>query len=84
MELLCGGRGANCSRRTRTKAREHADRKRQSRRRICRFGDSGLYASVSPGAILVEIGAAGDTHEKAMKAAEVLAEAILALKDGAN
>ena len=45
---------------------------------------SRFNQDLSPGAILVEIGAAGDTHEKAMKAAEVLAEAILALKAGAN
>ena len=45
---------------------------------------SRFNQDLSPGAILVEIGAAGDTHDKAMKAAEVLAEAILALKDGAN
>ena len=45
---------------------------------------SRFNQDLSPGSILVEIGAAGDTHEKAMKAAEVLAEAILALKDGAN
>ena len=45
---------------------------------------SRFNQDLSPGAILVEIGAAGDTHDKAMKAAEVLAEAILALKAGAN
>ena len=45
---------------------------------------SRFNQDLSPGSILVEIGAAGDTHDKAMKAAEVLAEAILALKDGAN
>ena len=45
---------------------------------------SRFNQDLSPGAILVEIGAAGDTHDKAMKAAEVLAEAILALKNGAN
>ena len=45
---------------------------------------SRFNQDLSTGAILVEIGAAGDTHEKAMRAAEVLAEAILALKDGAN
>ena len=45
---------------------------------------SRFNQDLSTGAILVEIGAAGDTHEKAMKAAEVLAEAILALKEGAN
>ena len=45
---------------------------------------SRFNQDLSTGAILVEIGAAGDTHEKAMRAAEVLAEAILALKYGAN
>ena len=45
---------------------------------------SRFNQDLSTGAILVEIGAAGDTHDKAMKAAEVLAEAILVLKDGAN
>lgn len=45
---------------------------------------SRFNQDLSPGAVLVEIGAAGDTHQKAMKAAETLAEAILALKDGAN
>lgn len=45
---------------------------------------SRFNQDLSTGAILVEIGAAGDTHEKAIRAAEVLAEAILALKYGAN
>ena len=45
---------------------------------------SRFNQDLSTGAILVEIGAAGDTHEKAMRAAEVLAEAVLTLKDGAN
>ena len=45
---------------------------------------SRFNQDLSPGALLVEVGAAGDTHEKAMKAAEVLAEAILELKYGAN
>ena len=45
---------------------------------------SRFNQDLSTGTILVEIGAAGDTHEKAMRAAEVLAEAILALKYGAN
>ena len=37
----------------------------------------------SPGALLVEVGAAGDTHEEALTAVEVLAQGILALKHGA-
>ena len=45
---------------------------------------SRFNQDLSPGAVLVEVGAAGDTHEQALKAAEVLAEAILALKYGAN
>ena len=45
---------------------------------------SRFNQDLSPGALLVEMGAAGDTHEQAMKAAEVLAEAILELKYGAN
>ena len=45
---------------------------------------SRFNQDLSPGAILVEVGAAGDTHDQALKAAEVLAEAILDLKYGAN
>lgn len=45
---------------------------------------SRFNQDLSVGAILVEVGAAGDTHRKALNAAEVLAEAILALKYGAN
>ena len=37
----------------------------------------------SPGALLVEVGAAGNTHQEALLAAEVLAEGILALAKGA-
>ena len=37
---------------------------------------------LSGGAILVEVGAAGDTREKALVAAEALAEAIIALANG--
>lgn len=39
---------------------------------------------ISPGALLVEVGAAGNTQQEAMLAAEALAEAILALKYGAQ
>lgn len=39
---------------------------------------------LSPGAMLVEVGAAGDTQEEALLAAQALAEAILALKYGAE
>ena len=45
---------------------------------------SRFNQDLSTGAVLVEVGAAGDTHQKALKAAEVLAEAIIALKYGAN
>lgn len=37
---------------------------------------------LSPGALLVEVGAAGNTHAEAMAAAEVLAQAIIALARG--
>lgn len=36
----------------------------------------------SPGALLVEVGAAGNTHEEALTAVEVLAQAILSLAKG--
>ena len=35
-----------------------------------------------PGALLVEVGAAGNTHPEARRAAEQLAKAIVALADG--
>ena len=37
----------------------------------------------SPGALLVEVGAAGNTHAEALTAVEVLAQGIIALKNGA-
>lgn len=37
---------------------------------------------LSPGALLVEVGAAGDTHGEALRAAEQLAQAIAALAEG--
>lgn len=37
-----------------------------------------------PGAVLVEVGAAGNSHDEAMLAADQLAQAILALSGGAN
>ena len=37
---------------------------------------------MSPGALLVEVGAAGDTHTEALRAAEELAKAIVALSKG--
>lgn len=39
---------------------------------------------LSPGALLVEVGAAGNTRQEALLAAEQLAAAILALKDGCS
>lgn len=39
---------------------------------------------LSPGALLVEVGAAGDTREKALVAVEALAEAIIALSHGSK
>ena len=35
-----------------------------------------------PGALLVEVGAAGNTHPEALRAAEVLAQAVAALAKG--
>ena len=37
---------------------------------------------MSPGALLVEVGAAGDSHDEALAAAEQLAKAIVALAKG--
>ena len=39
---------------------------------------------LSTGALLVEVGTAGNTHAEALAAAEILAEGILALAKGAN
>ena len=41
-------------------------------------------ADESPGALLIEMGAAGNTHEEALLAADALAEGIIALAKGAN
>lgn len=38
----------------------------------------------SPGALLIEVGAAGNTHAEAITAVEVLAEGVIALASGAN
>ena len=54
---------------------------------ICRYVNlrsSRFNQDLSPGALLVEVGAAGNTHQEALTAAEVLAEGILALAQGAN
>ena len=46
---------------------------------------SGRYnQDLSTGALLIEVGTAGNTHEQALRAAEYLAEGILALAKGAN
>ena len=39
---------------------------------------------LSPGALLVEVGAAGNTHKEALLASEILAEGILALASGSQ
>ena len=39
---------------------------------------------MSPGALLIEVGAAGNTHQEALTAANALAEGIIALARGAN
>jgi stage II sporulation protein P len=39
---------------------------------------------LSTGALLVEVGTAGNTHAQAIRAAEYLAEGIVALAKGAN
>lgn len=41
-------------------------------------------ADVSPGALLVEVGAAGNTHTEALLAADALADGIISLAGGAN
>ena len=54
---------------------------------ICRYVNlrsSRFNQDLLPGALLVEVGAAGNTHPEALTAAEVLAQGILALSKGAN
>lgn len=54
---------------------------------LCRpikLGTSRYNQDLSTGALLVEVGTAGNTHEEAMNAAKLLAEGILALAKGAN
>lgn len=54
---------------------------------ICRpisFRSSRFNQDQSPGAVLVEVGAAGNTRQEALLAAEVLARAVLSLKYGAQ
>jgi stage II sporulation protein P len=54
---------------------------------ICRpicFRNERFNQDLLPGTLLVEVGAAGNTLDEALIAAEALAEAIIALADGAN
>lgn len=53
---------------------------------ICRpisFRSQRFNQDLSPGALLVEVGSAGNTHEEAMAAAQVLGETVLELAAGA-
>lgn len=53
---------------------------------ICRqmtLRESRYNQDLSPGALLVEVGSAGNTRQEALVAGEILAEAILALANGA-
>lgn len=59
----------------------------QSHPGLCRpvkLVDSRYNQDLSTGALLVEVGMAGNTHPEALRAAQFLAEGILALADGAN
>ena len=54
---------------------------------LCRpvkLAASRYNQDLCPGALLVEVGAAGNTHGEALGAAELLAQGILALANGAN
>lgn len=55
---------------------------------LCRpvklVGDSRYNQDLCTGGLLVEVGTAGNTHQEALRAAEHLAEGILALAHGAN
>lgn len=54
---------------------------------ICRslqIRTSRFNQDLSPGALLVEVGSAGNTQEEAMLAVEILAQAIISLAYGAN
>ena len=54
---------------------------------LCRpvkLSASRYNQDLSTGALLVEVGAAGNTHAEAMGAAELLAQGILTLANGAN
>ena len=49
-----------------------------------KLGTNRYNQDLSTGALLVEVGTAGNTHTQALAAAEYLAEGILALANGAN
>lgn len=54
---------------------------------LCRelhLTDQRYNQDLSPGALLIEVGAAGNSHEEALRAMTPLAEAIAALAKGAN
>lgn len=48
------------------------------------FRTQRFNQDLSPGAVLIEVGGAGDTHAEALVAAEALAQAIATLAHGAN
>ena len=48
------------------------------------FRTQRFNQDLSPGALLVEVGAAGNTRQEALTAAKALADAIIALSKGAN
>lgn len=48
------------------------------------FRTQQFNQDLSPGALLVEVGAAGNSRQEALRAVEILAEGILALSKGAN
>jgi stage II sporulation protein P len=48
------------------------------------FRKQQFNQDLSPGAILIEVGAAGNTHQEALQAVKALAEGILTLAHGAN
>lgn len=54
---------------------------------LCRelhLTDQRYNQDLSPGALLIEVGAAGNSHDEALRAMKPLAEAIAALSKGAN
>ncbi len=54
---------------------------------ICRYinlRSQRFNQDLSPGALIVEVGAAGDSHDEALAAVEVLAKAVLDLRNGSE